>query len=133
MINKYAFSNLKMLRATIRTVAAESERNLPNFALIYPNIRFTPTQSWANENKEISTRLSRMLDYFADPGVRALANAAEAGDVKEIDRLVASGVNVNAVGSHGMTPLKWAMIARSHDSFLRLLERGRPQSTKRRG
>jgi hypothetical protein len=62
--------------------------------------------------------------FFSDPAVRALADAAGCGDVQEIDRLVASGVDVNAVGLHGMTPLAWALGTRSHDGFLRLLEHG---------
>ena len=63
-------------------------------------------------------------DFFTDPGVRAPADAAGRGDVKEIDRLVGSGVDVNAEGKDGVTPLLWAMTARNHDGFLRLLERG---------
>jgi hypothetical protein len=64
-------------------------------------------------------------DFFTDPGVRALADAAGTGDAKEIDRLVGSGVDVNAEGKDdGVTPLLWAMTARNHDGFLRLLERG---------
>lgn len=61
---------------------------------------------------------------FTDPGVRALADAAGKGDVKEIDRLVASGVDANASGNAGVTPLVWAMAARNHEGFVRLLERG---------
>jgi ankyrin repeat protein len=38
--------------------------------------------------------------------------------------LVAAGVDVNAVGKAGTTPLLWAMAAHSHDGFVRLLEQG---------
>jgi len=72
------------------------------------------------------SRIGRTVpgDVFTDPGVRSLADAAGTGDVKEIDRLVAAGVDVNATGKQGMTPLVWAMAARNREGFLRLLERG---------
>lgn len=54
----------------------------------------------------------------------ALATAAENGDVKEIDRLIDSGVDVNAVGKDGMTVLHWAMRAKNKAGFTRLLQRG---------
>ena len=38
----------------------------------------------------------------------SLCKAIEAKDLKEIDRLVMSGVNVNAKGRGNMTPLLWA-------------------------
>ena len=47
-------------------------------------------------------------DYFDDPQVIALCQAIEANDLKEIDRLVAAGANVNAKGKGNMTPLLWA-------------------------
>ena len=47
-------------------------------------------------------------ETFADPGVQALAVAALTGDTREIDRLVAAGVDPNAIGVGNVTPLHWA-------------------------
>ena len=45
-------------------------------------------------------------EIFADPKVDALADAAEKGDVKEVDRLVVAGADVNAKSKDGkVTPL----------------------------
>ncbi len=40
--------------------------------------------------------------YFEDPQVIALCQAIEASDIKEIDRLVAAGADVNAKGKGNM-------------------------------
>ncbi len=66
----------------------------------------------------------RAGDFFSDQNVIALANAAERGDTKEIDRLISAGTDVNTRGKDGMTPLLWAMWAKSKPGFRRLLERG---------
>ena len=50
----------------------------------------------------------KAADFFTDPGVISLCKAIEAKDITEIDRLVKSGVNVNAKGRGNMTPLLWA-------------------------
>jgi len=63
-------------------------------------------------------------DFFTDPNVIALALASERGEVKEIDRLVSLGTDVNARGKDGITPLFLAMWAKNKAGFLRLLERG---------
>ena len=63
-----------------------------------------------------------LKDMFADPQVRALARAAGKGRVKKIDKLVASGVDINATGALGATPLFWAF--RNYKGFKRLLELG---------
>ena len=47
-------------------------------------------------------------EYFTHPQVIALCRAIEADDLKEMDRLIAAGVNVNAQGKGKMTPLLWA-------------------------
>jgi ankyrin repeat protein len=46
---------------------------------------------------------------FSDPQVRALAKAAAAGNISKIDKLVEQGVDVNARGKNGGTPLFWAL------------------------
>jgi hypothetical protein len=62
-------------------------------------------------------------DYFADAGILLLCKAIEAKDTKEIDRLVKSGVNVNAKGRGNMTPLLWAF-PMGENMFRKLLEMG---------
>lgn len=66
----------------------------------------------------------RAKDYFEDPQVIALCEAIKAGDLKEIDRLVAAGANVKAKGKGNMTPLLWSYPDNKPDRFKRLLEHG---------
>jgi len=63
-------------------------------------------------------------DYFHDPDVIALANAAAEGDTAEIDRLLARGVDVNTMGKEGMTPLAFALVNNNEKGFLYLLQHG---------
>lgn len=63
-------------------------------------------------------------DFFQDAGVVQLCRAIEAHDVPEMERLVQSGVSVNARGRDNMTPLLWALPCRSIAPFRRLLELG---------
>lgn len=63
-------------------------------------------------------------DFFHDPQVIALCHAIEANDLKEIDRLVAVGADVNAKGKDNMTPLLWAFPDDKLARFTRLLEHG---------
>jgi uncharacterized protein len=63
-------------------------------------------------------------DYFEDSKVVALCGAIEANNIPEIDRLVAAGANVNALGKGKMTPLLWAYPDNKLDRFKRLLEHG---------
>ncbi|MGL6193447.1 MAG: ankyrin repeat domain-containing protein [Thermoguttaceae bacterium] len=63
-------------------------------------------------------------DYFDDPKVIALCKAIETKDLKEIDRLVAEGANVNAKGKGNMTPLLWAFPENKPEVFKRILEHG---------
>lgn len=73
-------------------------------------------------------------EVFSDPQVAALVIAAEKGNVEEIDRLIAAGVNVNAGGTAGMTPLLRTMQAKSVEGFKALLHHGRnPNLLDRRG
>lgn len=61
-------------------------------------------------------------DMFPDESVRALAKAAGEGDLPEINRLVESGVDVNARGTKNATPLFWSM--RNLEGFKTLLNSG---------
>ncbi len=60
-------------------------------------------------------------DYFTDAKVIALCRAIEVDDLKEIDRLVANGADVNAKGKGNMTPLLWSYLDDKIDRFQRLL------------
>jgi len=71
-----------------------------------------------------STDRWRLSDFFSDTRVQALADAAGKGDINEIDRLVAEGVDINTAGKDGMTPLLWTLWHGSHGGFERLLEHG---------
>ena len=67
----------------------------------------------------------RIDEMFPDDGrIRALAIAASDGDIKRIDRLVASGVDVNAVGRRGLPAAFWVLYHPNKEGFRRLLEHG---------
>lgn len=61
----------------------------------------------------------------------ALAEAAGRGDVKEINRQVAAGANVNAVGQHAITPLWWAAWVENYNGFAALLAKGANPNAQR--
>ena len=63
-------------------------------------------------------------EYFEDPQIVSLVVAVETGNVAEIDGLVSRGVDLNAGGTNGITPLEWAFKARQKNSFKALLEKG---------
>lgn len=63
-------------------------------------------------------------ETFADENVAALVKAAVAGKADKVAQLAAAGVNVNAVGNNGATPLVWALNARNHQGVEALLRAG---------
>ena len=63
-------------------------------------------------------------DFFDDPKIIVLCKAIEANDLREIDRLVVDGADVNTKGVGNMTPLLWALPENRPEVFLRLLEHG---------
>ncbi len=63
-------------------------------------------------------------DFFSDPKVAGLAEAAREGDCRRIDALIAAGVGVNARGKEGLTPLIYSISGGNTAGFQRLLERG---------
>jgi hypothetical protein len=81
---------------------------------------------------EVPTVKSLAPKLFADPDVAELAVAAALDDVKEIDRLVAKGVDVNATSNDGLkTPLyfvidrnTWLGPTATMTGVQRLLEHG---------
>jgi ankyrin repeat protein len=79
----------------------------------FPQVKGPPHQrlGWKVEN------------YFTDPKVLALCKAIETKDLKEIDRIVKSGVDVNSKGRGNMTPLLWAF-PMGEEVFKKVLEMG---------
>ena len=61
---------------------------------------------------------------FPDRRVRELAAAAGRSRLARVDELLAAGVDPNARGTSGATPLWWAFRKRSLRGFVRLLEAG---------
>jgi ankyrin repeat protein len=66
----------------------------------------------------------KLNDAFPNENARRLAKAAAEGKVKEIDRLVAAGTDVNYKGAGGVTPLVWPMRTLNKTGFNKLLELG---------
>jgi ankyrin repeat protein len=73
------------------------------------------------QRQEIVAYMS-LETMFPEPSVRSLAKAAGKGDIREIEELVANGVNVNSRGKKNAPPLFWAM--RSIEGYKKLLELG---------
>ena len=66
-----------------------------------------------------------VAEMFPDnPLAQALALAAGRGDIEEIDRLVAAGADVNAVGTYGVAVTEWLLQHPNKAGFRRLLEHG---------
>ncbi len=62
-------------------------------------------------------------DYYEDERVIELAVAAREGNLARVDELIAEGVDVNAVGKQGMTPLLWTLL-KGKKGFEHLLKHG---------
>ncbi len=71
----------------------------------------------------------RAKDVF-DGVTLALAEAAERGDVRELERLVTRGADINAPGKRGLTPLWWAVRTKNMRGSDWLLARGANQNIK---
>jgi ankyrin repeat protein len=67
---------------------------------------------------------SRAKEGFHDPQVLQVALAAGNGDIAKIDALKAAGVNIDAPGDGGITPLLWALAQRNKAGFEELLKLG---------
>lgn len=63
-------------------------------------------------------------DYFTTRAEVAFAEAAAKGDIAELERLQARGVDVNAHGRNDITPAAWAVGHRSKKGYQYLLEHG---------
>jgi len=81
--------------------------------------------AFQSDNQIWHTKMGwKATEYFDDPQVIALCQAIEANDLKEIDRVVSAGADVNAKGKGNMTPLLWAFPDNQLKRFERLLEHG---------
>ncbi len=68
--------------------------------------------------------------YFSDARVIRLAEAAGDGNISEITKLIAAGVDVNAVGRGTFTPLLYALLCQNKDGFACLLSHGANPNTE---
>jgi len=69
-------------------------------------------------------------DFFNDATVVELCDAIEANDIAKMKRLIAEGVDVNAIGEGGVTPLLWAFVDNQPERFQLLLEHGADPNVK---
>lgn len=69
-------------------------------------------------------RLMSLETMFKDLKVRALAKAAGNGRIKTVEKLVSQGVDVNARGKKGVTPLFYSLRNSNLKGFNKLLELG---------
>ncbi|MCW5550352.1 MAG: ankyrin repeat domain-containing protein [Opitutaceae bacterium] len=70
------------------------------------------------------TRTPKAEEFFLDPKVRTLVQAAARGDTRRVDALLHEGVDINARGKGGMTPVLFAMARLNKTGYRHLLERG---------
>ncbi len=63
-------------------------------------------------------------DIFSDPNLIALCKAAMNNDIREIDRLISAGTNINAQGKDGYTAIYFALHPGGKNTFLAMLEHG---------
>jgi uncharacterized protein len=63
-------------------------------------------------------------EAFVDVKVAKLVEAADRGDFVEVDKQVREGVDVNAVGKDGVTPLFWQVYLRNLKATEKLLQVG---------
>lgn len=82
------------------------------------------TSAQDGQKSEKPILLMTPADLFSNPQLRALAVAAQHGDVKRIDNLIAQGVDVNGSGRYGIAPLFSAWQARNKEGFEALLKHG---------
>ncbi len=88
------------------------------------SILFTSCQAGCSEPTWHAKFNWKAEEYFDDPQVIALCKAIEANDLPEIDRLVAAGADVKALGKDNMTPLLWAYPDDKPERLKKLLEHG---------
>ena len=62
--------------------------------------------------------------YYKDAKVIELCNAISRNDEAAVDELLKQGVDINAIGKEGMTPLWWAFSLNSKSRFEMVLKKG---------
>ena len=83
--------------------------------------------SQKRQDERMKTELVILMSLetmFPDVQVRALAKAAGKGRVRKVEKLVAEGIDVNARGTKGATPLFWSLRKTNIKGFEKLLELG---------
>ena len=65
-----------------------------------------------------------MKDIFLDERVQRLIHAVAAGDTRAVEALVDDGVDVNASGAHGITPIWWMVWTSNVEGLKSLLDLG---------
>lgn len=63
-------------------------------------------------------------EFFSDPRVAGLAEAAARGNTRRVEELLKDGVDINTKGKDGMTPLLFTMLELGKTGYQQLLERG---------
>lgn len=63
-------------------------------------------------------------ELFSDRGLRTLANAAGEGKLDEVNNLIKSGVDPNATGTLGATPVLWPLLKWNYSGFEALVDAG---------
>ncbi len=91
-----------------------------------PDLQVVARESGAVPSAAPPQRMSAIEETFSDPAIRQLAHDVEAADFVAIDRLLAQGANVRAVGEQGMTLTHYALRARTGrpEILRRLLQAG---------
>jgi len=72
----------------------------------------------------------RPNEFFADPRIAALAQAAGDDDLPRIASLIHEGANPNVQGQHGVTALDWALRREKPRAFAALLDAGADPSLR---
>jgi hypothetical protein len=93
-------------------------------------LAFLPLTLCLAQMDDVTDLRGRAPDFFSDPQVRALAVAAERGNVHKMEELIAHGANVNGTGRFDVTPLWWAIRTQSKSGFSYLLAHGAQPNPK---
>ena len=72
----------------------------------------------------IQAKSMKSSDYFESGPQRSLADASAKGAVKEIQRILSAGAQINFQGQEGMTALLWAFLQQNKKGYQCLLEQG---------
>jgi ankyrin repeat protein len=82
----------------------------------------------ACDNYELGGKTAQ--EAFDDPQTAALVQAAIKGDSTQVSALIEKGVDPNASGAQGTTPLLWALVFGGHRGVAALLENGADPNQK---